>query len=191
VLVVVGFRVGVAVDNLYRPLGILELHLFLVIALIGNLLLAFPLAGRRAIVAKLLLVLLTELLCELLDLSALLGTMAPGIVHWAPRPTLVAPGGLASLVTAWAATPTSRCSNSGCSGSTCQQLVVAAVGLLLLILVLATALSSGIYFRLASLPYLRSRLGVPCMPFCGPGTLVWPTSRASSHLSHPIKKQQQ
>jgi hypothetical protein len=47
------------------------------------------------------------------------------------------------------------------------------VGLLLLpILVLVTALSSSICFGLAGLPYHRSRLGVPRMPFCSPGAFV-------------------
>jgi hypothetical protein len=41
-------------------------------------LLAFLLAGRRAIVARLLLLLLAELLYSLLDLSAVLDTVAEG-----------------------------------------------------------------------------------------------------------------
>jgi hypothetical protein len=40
VLIVTGFRVGVAVDDLDRPLGALEL-LLLLVALTGNMLLAF------------------------------------------------------------------------------------------------------------------------------------------------------
>jgi hypothetical protein len=171
-LVVDRSRVGVAVDDLDRPLGILELYL-LVIALIGNLVLAFLLVGRRVITARLLLLLLAELLCELLDLPALLSVVAPGVVHHAPWPTLVAAGGLArSLLATWVVAPTSRCSNNRGSGSTCQRLVVV-IGLLLLhILVLATALSSSICFRLADLPYLWSSLGVSCMPFCSRDTLV-------------------
>jgi hypothetical protein len=42
------------------------------------LLLAFPLVGRRAVMARLLLV---ELLHELLDLLALLAAVVPGVVH--------------------------------------------------------------------------------------------------------------
>jgi hypothetical protein len=117
VLVVTGLRVGVAIDSLDRPLGILKLHLLLVIALTSNMLLAFPLMGSCAIAAGLLLV---ELLRELLDLSALLVTVAPGVVHWAPWPTLVTTEGLAwLLVTAWAVAPTSRCCDSSGSGSAC------------------------------------------------------------------------
>jgi hypothetical protein len=54
VLLVAGL--GVAVDDLDRPLGILELHLLLLIYLVGNLLLAFPLAGRHATMVRLLLI---------------------------------------------------------------------------------------------------------------------------------------
>jgi hypothetical protein len=80
VLVAAGLRVRVAIDDLDRPLGILELH-HLVVALVGNLLIAFPLVGRCAVVAWLLLLLLAELFRELLDLLALLGVVAPGVVH--------------------------------------------------------------------------------------------------------------
>jgi hypothetical protein len=104
-LVVARFRVRVAVDDLDRPLGILELHLLL-ITLVGHLLIAFSLAGRHAVVAQLLLLLLAELLHELLDLSALLGTVAPGVVHQTSQMTLVTIGGLSQLlVTAWATAP--------------------------------------------------------------------------------------
>jgi hypothetical protein len=48
-LVVTGVKVGVAIDSLERPLGILELHLLFLVALRGNLLLAFPLTGKRAV----------------------------------------------------------------------------------------------------------------------------------------------
>jgi hypothetical protein len=136
-------------------------------------LLAFPLVGRRAIVMGLLLLLLTELQCELLDLLVLLDAVAPGVVHWAPRTLLITVGGLEwSLVAAWAVAPTSHYCDSSGSGSTCHRLVVG-VGLLPLpTLVLAAALSSSISFGLPGLPYLWSRLGVPCMPFCNPGALV-------------------
>jgi hypothetical protein len=70
VLVVTGLRVGVAIDGLQCPLGILRLHLYIFLLLGVHLLLTLPLAGRRAILA-LLLHLLTELFCELLDLPAL------------------------------------------------------------------------------------------------------------------------
>jgi hypothetical protein len=125
-------------------------------------------------VARLLILLLVELLPELLYHPALLSVVAPGVVHWAPWTTLIAVGGLAwSLVTSWATTPTSRYSNSSGSGSTCQRLVVVAADLLLLlILVLVATLNSGICFGLVGLPCLRSRLGVSCTPLCSPGALV-------------------
>jgi hypothetical protein len=72
----------------------------------------------------------------------------------------------------WAVAPTNHCRDSGGSGSTCQRLVVVVL-LLLSILVLATALSSGIYFGLANLPCLRSRLGVACTPFYSPSAFVY------------------
>jgi hypothetical protein len=170
-LVVTGLGVRVVVDDLDCPLRVLELHLLLVVALMGNMPLAFPLAERRAVMVGLLLILLVELFHKLLDLPALLSAVAPGVVDRAPRSALVAARGLAwSLVTAWATAPISRCCDSGGSGSACQQFVV--VGLLLPILVLATALSSGIFFRLANLPCHQSRLGVPCTPFYSPGTFV-------------------
>jgi hypothetical protein len=55
VLVVTGLRVGVAIDGLQCPLGILKLHLCVFLLLGVHLLLVLPLAGRRAIVALLLL----------------------------------------------------------------------------------------------------------------------------------------
>jgi hypothetical protein len=95
-----------------------------------------------------------ELLRELLDLSTLLGTIAPGVVPQTPWTTLVTVEGLPwPLVATWATAPTSRCSSGGGSGSTCQRLVVA-TGLLLPIPVFVAALSSGICFGLADLPYL-------------------------------------
>jgi hypothetical protein len=62
VLIFTGSKVIVVVDHLDRPLGILELHFLLLLTLVGNLLLAFPLVGMRAIMAWLLLLLLVELL---------------------------------------------------------------------------------------------------------------------------------
>jgi hypothetical protein len=155
VLVVTGFGVRVAIDDLNFPLGILELHLILLVTLVGNLLLAFPLVGRCAVTAWLLLLLLAELLHELLDLPAHLNVVAPRVVHPAVWPALIAVAGLPwSLVTAWVVAPISRCINNSGSRSSYQRLVVV-VGLLLLpILVLATALSSGIFFKLVGLPRL-------------------------------------
>jgi hypothetical protein len=119
VLIVVGLRVRVAIDDLDHPFGILELHLLLLITLVGNKLLAFPLKGRCAIMIRLLLLLLTELLRELLNVPVLLGVVAPGVVHRAPWTALIMAEGLPRpLVTTWAMAPTSRYSSSsnGCSG---------------------------------------------------------------------------
>jgi hypothetical protein len=69
-LIGAGFGVGVAVDGLQRPLGILELHLLILVLLKIHLFFALPLTGRCAILARLLL-LLMELFCELLHLSTL------------------------------------------------------------------------------------------------------------------------
>jgi hypothetical protein len=156
-LIVTGLGVGVPVDILDRPLGVLELHLLLIIALLGNVLLAFPLVRRYAVTAGLLLLLLTELLHKLLDLPALLRAVtARGLAR--------------ALVTMWAMTPTSHYCDSGGSRSTCQRLVV--VELLLPILVLVTALSNDMCLGLVGLPYLWSRLGMPYMPFCSPSAFV-------------------
>jgi hypothetical protein len=70
VLVIAGLRVGVAIDGLQCPLGILKLHLCAFLLLGVHLLLALPLARMRAILASLL-HLFVELFRELLDLSAL------------------------------------------------------------------------------------------------------------------------
>jgi hypothetical protein len=85
-LVVAGLRVGVAIDGLQCPLGILKLHLCVF-------LLALPLTGRRTIVT-LLLHLFAELFCKLLDLSALRHCMARGVVHRALRTVVIAIGRL-------------------------------------------------------------------------------------------------
>jgi hypothetical protein len=61
----------VVVDGLQRPLGILELHLYVLLLLRIHLLFAFLLTGRRTILERLLLHLLMELFCEFLDLPVL------------------------------------------------------------------------------------------------------------------------
>jgi hypothetical protein len=81
VLVGAGVIVGVAVDSRERPLDVLERHLLILAALRGDLLLVLPLPGRCAIMARLQLLLLMKLFCELLDLSVLLNTVALGVVH--------------------------------------------------------------------------------------------------------------
>jgi hypothetical protein len=111
-LIVIGLRVGVAID------GILKLH-FCVFLLLGvHLLLALPLVGRRAIMA-LLLHLFAELFHELLDLLALQCGMARGVVHRALRATVIAIGRLTGAFVASRPTTarTRRCScGSGRSG---------------------------------------------------------------------------
>jgi hypothetical protein len=84
----------VAIDGLQCPPGILELHLYVFLLLRDDFLFALPLAGRRAILARLL-HLLAELFCELLDLPALRRAMAREVVHWALCATIVAVGQLA------------------------------------------------------------------------------------------------
>jgi hypothetical protein len=158
VLIITGVRVEVAIDGPKCPLGILELHLLLLVALKGNLLPAFPLPVRHAIVAWLLLLLLAELLRELLDLPALLRVVAPGVVYRALQTTLITTGVLPRpLVAMWAMSPTSR-SSSYDSRSSSQRLVVVANDLLLSVSIFAAPLSSDIYFGQAGLPYLWGRL---------------------------------
>jgi hypothetical protein len=160
-LIVTGLWVRVVVDDLDRPLGILELHL-LIVGLVGNLLLAFPLAGSYAVIVRLLLLLLMELFHKVLDLPTLLSIVVPGVVHQAPRPALIAVGELArSLVTVWAMAPTSCCCDSSNSGSACQQLVVVIGLLLIIILVLTATLSSSNCFKLLGLlqPWRTCPLG--------------------------------
>jgi hypothetical protein len=96
VLVVTGLRVGVAIDGLQCPLGILKLHFCIFLLLGEHLLLALPLSGRRAILV-LLLHLFTELFRELLDLSALHRGMARGVVHRALCAAVVAIGQLTGV----------------------------------------------------------------------------------------------
>jgi hypothetical protein len=93
VLVVAGLRVRVAIDGLQCPLGILKLHLCVFLLLGVHLLLALPLAGRRAILA-LLLHLFAELFHELLDLPTLRRGMARGVVQRTLRAAVVAIGRL-------------------------------------------------------------------------------------------------
>jgi hypothetical protein len=81
--------------------------LLLLVALMGHLLLAFPLAGWRAIVAQQLLLQLTKMLHELLDLTALFGAMVPGVVHQEPWTTLIATRGLSWLLVVVVGAPAS------------------------------------------------------------------------------------
>jgi hypothetical protein len=90
-LVVTGLRVGVAIDELQCPPGILELHLYVFLLLWVHFLFAFPLAGRHTILA-LVLHLFTELFHELLDLSALRRAMVHGVVHRALHAAVIVIG---------------------------------------------------------------------------------------------------
>jgi hypothetical protein len=83
-LVGVGLRVRVPIHHLQRPLGVQVLNLLILVVLWVHFLLALPLLGRHAVLVWLLLLLLADLLCKLLDLLALLGAMAPRVVHQAP-----------------------------------------------------------------------------------------------------------
>jgi hypothetical protein len=128
VLVGTGVRVGVAVDSLKRPLGILEgyLLILLLVTLLDDLLLALPLPRGCAVAAWMLILLLTELLCKLLDFPALLHIVAPGVVYRAPQTALITTGGLLRpLVATWAMTPTDCCSSgsNNISGSANQRLL--------------------------------------------------------------------
>jgi hypothetical protein len=103
-------------------------------------------------VVRLQLLLLAQLLHKLLDLPALLSTVALGVVHWAPWTTLITTGELSRpLYATWA---TSRYSIS-IGGSTSQWLVLA--GGLLLLFLFTAALSSGICIGLTGLPCLWDR----------------------------------
>jgi hypothetical protein len=82
VLIVAGLEVGEAIDGLHLPLGILECHFFIPLLFRIYLLFAFPLAGRHAFSARLLLS-LTELLYELLDLPTLTRAVARRVMHHA------------------------------------------------------------------------------------------------------------
>jgi hypothetical protein len=169
VLVVTGLRVGVAIDGLQCPLGILKLHLCVFLLLGVHLLLALPLAGRRAILA-LLLYLFTELFCELLDLPALRRGMARGVVHRALCAAIIAIGRLTGAFVASrpATAPTRRCSSG--SGRFGQRLVAA--NLLLVVVAVAATLGLGPDAGLA-LPLCH--LGgweVPGATFRSLGTLV-------------------
>jgi hypothetical protein len=117
-LVVTGLRVRVAIDGLQYPPGILELYLYVFLLPRVHFLFALPLVGRRAILA-LVLHLVAEIFCELLDLPALRCGMARGVVHRKHHAGVVAIGQLTgAFFASWPPTaPTHRYScGSGCSG---------------------------------------------------------------------------
>jgi hypothetical protein len=117
-LVVAGLRVGVVIDGLQCPPGILELHLYVFLLLWVHFLFALPLA-ERCVVLALLLHIVTKLFHELLDLPTFRRGMARGVVHRALHAVVVAIGQLTgAFVASWPPmAPTHRCSCSdGCFG---------------------------------------------------------------------------
>jgi hypothetical protein len=148
-LVVTGLRVGVAIDGLQCPLGILKLHLYVFLLLGVDLLFALPLAGRHAILV--LLHLFAELFRELLDLPALHHGMARGVVHRALHATVIAIRWLTEVFPTMA--PTRHCScGGGCPG---QQLVAASLLLLIVVVAIATAWGLGPGAGRSALPLCR------------------------------------
>jgi hypothetical protein len=127
----------------------------------------------HAVTAQLLLLLLLKLFREILDLSALLDVVAPGVVHRAPRTALIgAEELLRSLVASWATAPPAIVAAAAAVGAPVSSLLLPPAFFFFLFLFFAVALSSGISFRLAGLPCLWGRLGMPCTPFYSPGAFV-------------------
>jgi hypothetical protein len=167
-LVVVGLKVRVAIDGLQCPLRILKLHLCIFLLLGVQLLLALPLARRRAIMA-LLLHLFAELFCELLYLPALRRGVAHGVVHRTLRVAVVAIGWLTgAFVTSRPTTaPTRRCS---CGRGRSDQWLVATS--LLVAVVVAAAAALGPNAGLALPLCLLGSWGVPGAALRRLGALV-------------------
>jgi hypothetical protein len=86
-LIIAGLGVGVAINGLHLPLGVLERHLFVLVLLEIHLLFALSLTGWRAFLVRLLL-LFAELFPELLDLPALTRAMACSFMNLALRSSL-------------------------------------------------------------------------------------------------------
>jgi hypothetical protein len=155
-LVVTRLGVGVAIDYLHLPLGVLECHLFILLLLRIHLSFALPLAGWHAFLA-LLLLLFVELFHKLPDLPGLTHVVARGVVHQASCTSVIATRCLmGALVTSWASGPTSCCSSSCGGGSTGERLAIA-TGLLLLlpllpVVVVVVTLSSGPALGLLAFP---------------------------------------
>jgi hypothetical protein len=148
-------RLEVAIDGIRVPLGLLELHLLILLLLGVHLLFALSLAGRCALLAQLLL-LLVELLHELPDFPALSHAVVCGVMHRAMRATVIAAGCLTGVfVTMWTSAPGRRYNISCDGGSSSQRLVIAADLLLVVVLVFSTAtLDYSACIRLATLPWL-------------------------------------
>jgi hypothetical protein len=104
-----------AIYGLEVPFGFLEPHSVLLVLFRVYLLFALTLAGRYAI-AALRLRLLVVPFRELLDFLALLDTVACGVVHWIMRPSIIVVRSLTgALVTSGTSTPTCR-GSSNCDG---------------------------------------------------------------------------
>jgi uncharacterized protein (DUF58 family) len=88
-LIVDVLGVGVAIDGLHLPLGVLERHLLILLLLGVDLLFALPLAGRRAFLAWLLL-LFMELLHEILDFPSLTRAVGCRVMHRASGAAIIA-----------------------------------------------------------------------------------------------------
>jgi hypothetical protein len=93
-----------AIYGLEVPFGFLEPHSILLVLFKVCLLFALPLAGRRAITA-LLLQLLMVLFYELLDFPALLDVVEHGVVHWTMHPSIIAAGRLMGRLSPWGPQP--------------------------------------------------------------------------------------
>jgi hypothetical protein len=105
-LIVDGFRVGVAVNGLHLPLGVLEHHLLILILLGVHLLFALTLSGRCELLARLLLY-LTKLFHELLDFPTLTHVVTRRVMFQAPGIAIITVGQLmGALVTSRASAPT-------------------------------------------------------------------------------------
>jgi hypothetical protein len=106
-----------AVYNPKVPFGLLEPQSVLLVLLRVFLLFALPLAGRHAIVA-LLLQLLVVMFCEFLDFPALLSVVVHRVVHWATRAFVIAAGRLMGAhVTSGALAPTHHGNSNSGGGS--------------------------------------------------------------------------
>jgi hypothetical protein len=114
-LVVTGLEVRMAINCLEVPFGFLEPHSIPLVLFRVCLMFALPLAGRRAI-AALLLPLLAVLFHELLDLLALLGAVACGVVHWTTHPSIIATGCLTGALVASGTSAPTHCGSSNCGG---------------------------------------------------------------------------
>jgi hypothetical protein len=162
-LVGVGVRFGVAVDGIQRPLGILVLYILILVLLHIHLPLALLLAGRRAVLVRLLLLFLAELLYEFFHLLAL-GVVAHRVLQQAFPVAVVGVGRLTgALVTTRATAPPAIAALGALANG------LSLPSAFFFFFLLATTLSSGIYIRLSC---FWSRRRMPGTTLYGPGALV-------------------